>query len=46
MAVRQRVTLGEEVTHVVLDRGWQVVEPVEAYLEYLSCCGVRVVVCV
>jgi site-specific recombinase XerC len=35
MAVRQRAVLGDEVTYVVLDRQWRVVEPVEAYLEYL-----------
>ncbi|MGW0208694.1 tyrosine-type recombinase/integrase [Streptomyces sp. NPDC003233] len=35
MAVRQRVLIGDEVTYVVLDRQWRVVEPVEAYLEYL-----------
>ena len=33
MAVRQRAVLGDEVTYVVLDRKWRVVEPVEAYLE-------------
>lgn len=35
MAVRQRAVLGDEVTYVVLDRQWCVVEPVEAYLEHL-----------
>jgi Phage integrase, N-terminal SAM-like domain len=35
MAVRQRAVLGEEVTHVVLDRHWQVVGPAEEYLEHL-----------
>ncbi|MGW0885742.1 site-specific integrase [Streptomyces sp. NPDC002671] len=35
MAVRQRVAIGDEVTYVVPDRQWRVVEPVEAYLEYL-----------
>nr|WSY48708.1 tyrosine-type recombinase/integrase [Streptomyces sp. NBC_00886]WSY57556.1 tyrosine-type recombinase/integrase [Streptomyces sp. NBC_00886] len=35
MAVRQRVTVGDEVTYVVLDRQWRVVEPAEEYLEHL-----------
>jgi integrase len=35
MAVRQRAVLGDEVTYVVLDRQWRVVEPIEAYLEYM-----------
>lgn len=35
MAVRQRVTCGDEVTYVVLDRQWRVVEPAEEYLEPL-----------
>jgi integrase len=35
MAVRQRVTCGDEVTYVVLDRQWRVVEAAEEYLEHL-----------
>src|SRR2546429_139017 len=35
MAMRQRAVLGDEVTYVVLDRDWQVVEPAEQYLEHL-----------
>ncbi|WP_164835864.1 tyrosine-type recombinase/integrase [Actinacidiphila soli] len=35
MAVRQRVTCGDEVTYVVLDRQWRVVEAAEEYLERL-----------
>ena len=35
MAARQRAILGDTVTHVVVDRDWRVVEPVEAYLEHL-----------
>jgi len=35
MAVRQRIVLGDEVTFVVLDRQWNVVVPVEEYLEHL-----------
>ncbi|WP_433264764.1 site-specific integrase [Actinosynnema sp. CS-041913] len=35
MAVRQRVVLDDEVTYLVLDREWRVVEPVEGYLEHL-----------
>jgi site-specific recombinase XerC len=35
MAVRQRVTVGDDVTYVVLDRQWRVVEPAEDYLEHL-----------
>ncbi|WP_405853905.1 site-specific integrase [Streptomyces sp. NBC_01515] len=35
MAVPQRVTFGDEVTYVVLDRQWRVVEPAEEYLEHL-----------
>lgn len=35
MAVRQRVVCGDEVTYVVLDRQWSVVEAAEAYLEHL-----------
>lgn len=35
MATRQRATLGEDVTHVVIGRDWLVVEPIERYLEHL-----------
>ncbi|WP_369265263.1 tyrosine-type recombinase/integrase [Streptomyces sp. R35] len=35
MAVRQRVTCGDEVTYVVLDRQWRVVAAAEEYLEHL-----------
>lgn len=35
MSSRQRAVHGDEVTYVVLDRQCHVVEPVEAYLEYL-----------
>lgn len=35
VAVRQRAVLGEELTYVVLDQQWRVVQPVEEYLEHL-----------
>jgi site-specific recombinase XerD len=35
MAVRQRAVLEGEITYVVLDREWRVIQPAEAYLEYL-----------
>jgi integrase len=35
MAIRQRAVLADEVTWVVLDQHWRIVQPVEAYLEYL-----------
>jgi site-specific recombinase XerD len=35
VAVRQRAVFGDDVTYVVVDREWQVVKPVEAYLEHL-----------
>lgn len=35
MAARQRVVAGEEITHIVLDQHWRVIEPVEQFLEYL-----------
>lgn len=35
MAMRQRAVAGDEVTYVVLDNRWNVVQPVEGYLEYL-----------
>ncbi|MGW2370188.1 tyrosine-type recombinase/integrase [Streptomyces sp. NPDC001667] len=35
MAVRQRVVAEGEITHVVLDQQWRVIEPVEQFLEYL-----------
>ncbi|MEV8561329.1 site-specific integrase [Streptomyces sp. NPDC051917] len=36
MAVRQRITVGGEVTYVVLDRQWRIVEAAaEEYLEHL-----------
>lgn len=35
MASRQRVVAGSEITHVVLDEAFRVVEPVERFLEYL-----------
>ncbi|KHL04652.1 tyrosine-type recombinase/integrase [Sinomonas humi] len=35
MAVRQRVVAGDEITHVVLDGSFRVVEPIERYLEHL-----------
>ena len=35
MAVRQRAIFGDEVTHVVVDRDWRIVAPIESYLEHL-----------
>jgi site-specific recombinase XerD len=35
VAIRQRVVWDGGQTYVVLDRHWHVVQPVEAYLEYL-----------